>query len=38
MKYLLIDQMTYLKQMYTRLLNFTDNNYCQYYRVLILVQ
>ena len=37
MKYLIIDQMIYQEQMYTKILNLANNSQ-QYYNVLILLQ
>ena len=37
-KYLTIDQTIYLEYMYTRLLDFLDNYYWQYYNWLLLLQ
>ena len=37
-KYLIIDQKIYWKEMFTLLLNFIYNYYWQYYNVLILFQ
>ena len=34
---LIIDQMIYCEQMYTRLLNYVDNHYWKYYNGLILL-
>ena len=37
-KYLITDQLNYLEEMYSKLVNFVDIYYWQYYNVLILLE